>query len=73
MRACSCMRSSDSDDLCSYTTFKTVSVRHKWLGLVYYSTILLINIPTTSWSILNLSLIHISEPTRLLRLADGGV
>ena len=38
----------DCDDLCAYKTFKTVSVRHKWLGMIYYSTMILILIYTVA-------------------------
>ena len=30
------------DDLLSYKTFKTVTVRSRWLGLIYYGTMLAI-------------------------------
>jgi len=32
----------DLDDVFAYQTAKTVSVRHKWLGIIYYSTIIAI-------------------------------
>jgi hypothetical protein len=32
----------DLDDVFSYTTNKTVTIRHRWLGLLYYSLLLLV-------------------------------
>ena len=32
----------DWDDLLAYTAPKTVSVRHKWVGIVYYVTLIAI-------------------------------
>lgn len=41
----------DLDDLCAFKTYKTVKVRHKWLGCVYYGVTTLIVAYTVGYCI----------------------
>ena len=41
----------DWDDICAFKTYKTVNVRHKWLGIVYYSAMLLIVVYTVAYRV----------------------
>ena len=36
------MPARDCDDICAYTYPKTVRIRHKWVGILYFTVVLLV-------------------------------